>query len=161
MSKTRTMASAAAICMLLVLATFSIYSAMVFAEDTVIYRSETGKRIKFTYKSTEPLGIQIIVKPDVTYTYISIGDTLVQDDGNQYGPYTPYAISVKINTVSPSGYTLTVSIISGGQTKWSGELGAGQSSPTITVNGNTTYVRIFNQNSVTITYTGTITLINN
>jgi hypothetical protein len=134
---------------------------MVLAEDTVIYRSDPGKRIKFSYKSTEPLGVEVIVKPDATYTYISIGDKLVQDEGNQYVPYTPNAISVKINTVSQSGYTLTVSIISGGQTKWSGELGAGQSSPTITVNGATTYVRILNQNSVTITYTGTITLVNN
>lgn len=159
MSKTRTTASVAAICILLAIATFSIYS-KVLAEDTVIYRSETGKRIKFIYKSMEPLGMEVVVKPDVTYTYISIGDTLVRDEGNQYGPYAPYAISVKINTVSQSGYTLTVSIVSGGQTKWSGELGAGQSSPTITVNGATTYVRILNQNSVTITYTGTITLIN-
>lgn len=160
MSKTRNMVLLV-ICTFLTMAMFLTCSTAVYAKDTVIYLKETGRQIQFTYRSTEPLGIEVIVKPDVTYTYISIGDTLVQDEGNQFGPYNPYAISVKINTVSPSGYTLTVSIISGGQTKWSGELGAGQSSPTITVNGASTYVRILNQNSATITYTGKITLINN
>lgn len=149
------------ICTLLTAAMFLACSTAANAKDTVIYLKETGRQIQFTYRSTEPLGIEVIVKPDVTYTYISIGDTLIQDEGNQFGPYTPYAINVKINTVSPSGYTLTVSIVSGGQTKWSGELGVGQSSPTITVNSASTYVRILNQNSATITYTRMIALINN
>lgn len=100
-------------------------------------------------------------KPLLTWTYIPIGGTLDFNHGYSYGPYNPYAVSVTINSVSPSGLKVTVNIQVGGISKWTGDLGAGQSSPTITADGGTTYVRVMNNNQQTVTYAGTITLINN
>ncbi|MBS7630270.1 hypothetical protein KEJ47_01630 [Candidatus Bathyarchaeota archaeon] len=134
------------------------------SENKYIYRTATPEEVQPFFPTIIDLGPVKgvrVVKPDFTYEYVYDNRTLDQDEGYQYGYYYPYAISVRINTLSPSGYTLTVSIISGGQTKWSGELGEGESSPTITCNGAQTYVRIVNQNSVQIHYTSTITLIYN
>lgn len=133
-------------------------------ENKEIYRTASPEEVRLfipTIIDAGPMKGVRVVKPDFTYEYVDDDRTLSPDTLAQYGAYYPYAVSVRINTVSPSGYTLTVSIISGGQTKWSGELGAGQSSPTITCNGAATYVRIFNQNSVSIHYTSRITLIYN
>jgi hypothetical protein len=138
--------------------------ALIAAEDIVIYRPYNWKiKGPFTEEGTD-FGLvrgQLEVGPLFTYEYVSIGGTLNTNQYNQYGPYYPYAVSVKINSVSPSGRTLTVVIKVNGTPQWSGELGAGQSSPTITANGGTTYVKITNNNDVTVTYTGTITLIYN
>jgi hypothetical protein len=148
--------------LILVMLTASAALTTTEATDQHIYAApEPGTFFTVEYTVSGPIEGVTVVKPLVTYTYIPISGTLARDQGWQSPNYTPYAISVSISTVNPSGYTLTCSIISGGQTRWSGELGAGQSSPTITVNGATTYVRILNQNSVTVSYTGTITLVNN
>jgi hypothetical protein len=97
----------------------------------------------------------------VSYEYIKIGQELEPDHGVQFGPYDPYAIKVKINTVTPSGYKLTVTIKLDGAVEWSGALGAGQSSPTITCDGSSAEVSVLNLNDVTVDFTGTITLITN
>lgn len=36
-------------------------------------------------------------KPQLTYTYISIGDTIAFNHGHSYGPYNTYAVSVQIS----------------------------------------------------------------
>jgi len=97
----------------------------------------------------------------VSYEYIYVGQELEPDHGVEYGPYNPYAIKFKINTVSPSGYKLTVTIKVNGAVQWSGALGAGQSSPTITCDGGNAKVLVVNFNDVTVDFTGTITLITN
>jgi len=102
---------------------------------------------------------RVLVEPNVWHEYVDIGGTLSRNHGNEYGPYEPYAVSVKINTVSPSGYKVTVSIKVAGITKWSGALGAGESSPTITCNDHTTYVQVINLNDDTVTYSGQIGLV--
>jgi hypothetical protein len=133
------------------------------AEDIVINRPYNWKLMgtfELVGEDMGPVRGTLDFQPDVTYEYIDIGGTLPTNYYQQYGPYAPYAISVRITTVNPSGYTLTCSIISGGQTRWSGELGAGQSSGTFTVYGVTTYVKITNNNDETTTYSGQITLIN-
>ncbi len=131
------------------------------ATDTYIYAEpDQGSFYTIDYSVSGPIDGTTVVKPLVTYTYIPISGTLTHDQGWQSSNYTPYAISVRMSSVT-TGYTLTCSIISGGVTRWSGELGSGQSSPTITVNGATTYVRLLNQNSATVSYSGTITLVNN
>ncbi|MBS7652896.1 MAG: hypothetical protein QW638_06385 [Candidatus Bathyarchaeia archaeon] len=100
---------------------------------------------------------KVQVEPDVWYEYQDVGGTLPPDYYNLYGPKEPYAVSVKINTVSPPGYKVTVIIIVAGAAKWSGLLGAGESSPTITCDDQSTYVKVANDNLVTVTYTGRIT----
>lgn len=130
-------------------------------KDKYIYRTATPEEVQdFSIKLDDlgPIRGVRVVKPDFTYEYINDDRTLAPDTGYQYGAYYPYAVSIRINTLSPSGYTLTVTIKVNGVVKWSGELGAGQSSPTITANGGTTYVRVLNQNDVSIHYTCTITL---
>ena len=97
----------------------------------------------------------------VSYEYINVGQELEPDHGVQYGPYNPYAIRFRVNTVSPSGYKLTVTIKLNGAVQWSGALGAGQSSPTITCDGGSAKVSVLNLNDVTVDFTGTITLITN
>jgi len=137
---------------------------LVSAEETVIDLPYNWKmQGPFTEEGTDfgPVRGQLEVGPQFTYYYVSIGGTLLTNQYHQYGAYYPYAVSVKINTVSPSGRTLTVVIKVNGTPQWSGELGAGQSSPTITANGGTTYVKITNNNDVEVTYTGKITLIYN
>jgi len=98
------------------------------------------------------------VKPTLIKVEQGIGGTLAPLHGDYYGPYHPYAISVRMDTVSPAGLKLTVTINKDGQTIWAGALGAGESSPTFTVDGHPTEVYVTNFNSVTVTYTGTITL---
>jgi len=58
----------------------------------------------------------------------------------------PYAVSVHIDTLSPSGYKVDVTIYVSSKLKWSGQLGAGESSPTITCNDQYTEVHIGNPN---------------
>ncbi len=150
------------ICLILVLVVSSVVSlSPVRAADTYIYAApDQGTNFTIDYTVSGPIEGVTVVKPLITYTYIPISGSLTHDTGWQSQNYNPYAISVSFSSVT-TGYTLTCSIISGGVTKWSGELGSGQTSPTITVNGATTYVRIVNQNSATVSYSGTITLVNN
>lgn len=101
----------------------------------------------------------LAVEPAFITSYVSISGTLRYLEGNAYGPYYPYAVSVRIDSVSPSGLKLTVTINVNGQTVWSGALGAGESSPTITANGLEVVVYVVNYNYATVSYTGTITLI--
>jgi len=96
----------------------------------------------------------------ISYEYIKVGQELEPDHGRNYGPYNPYAIRFRVDTVSPSGYKLTVSIRVNGAVQWSGALGAGQSSPTITCSGDDAEVLVVNFNDITVDFTGTITLIN-
>jgi len=148
-----------------ILAIYTLIPVALFAaEDKVIYRPYNWKmQGPFIEEGTNfgAMKSQKEVGPLLIYEYVSIGGTLNTNQYNQYGPYYPYALSVKINSVSPSGRTLTVVIKVNGTPLWSGELGAGQSSPTITANGGTTYVKITDNNDVTVTYTGTMTSIYN
>lgn len=59
---------------------------------------------------------------------------------------TPYAVSVHINSISPSGYKVEVTITVNGVMKWAGQLGAGESSPTITCDDQYTTIHIANPN---------------
>ncbi|MGQ9680355.1 MAG: hypothetical protein ACUVV4_06270 [Candidatus Bathyarchaeia archaeon] len=134
------------------------------AENKYIYRTATPEEVQTFFLKIEDLGPVRgvrVVKPDFTYEYVDDERTLAPDTGYQYGSYHPYAVSIRINTLSPSDYMLTVTIKINGVVKWSGGLGAGQSSPTITANGGTIYVRVLNQNDVSIHYACTITLIYN
>lgn len=97
----------------------------------------------------------------VSYEYINVGQELDPSHGVAYGPYNPYEISFRVNTVSPSGYKLTVTIKVNGVAQWSGLLGAGQSSPTITCSGGNAEVLVVNFNDVSVAFTGTITLVIN
>ena len=90
------------------------------------------------------------------YQYEEIWGTLDPDEYNQFGGGQPYSVSVGIDYVDPSGYKVTVNIKVNGVSKWSGDLGAGQRSPTITANGGTTYVRVINNNDVQVYYEGLI-----
>ena len=109
-----------------------------------------------------PRGVTEYIEGErVSYEYINVGQELEPDHGVQYGPYDPYAISFRVNTVSPSGYKLTVTIKLDGVVQWSGALGAGQSSPTITCDGGSAKILVINLNDVTVDFTGTITLITN
>jgi hypothetical protein len=99
--------------------------------------------------------------PEFTYQTYPIAGELAPGETNQHGPYYPYVITVRLNTVNPSGKKLTVSIWVNGVQRWSGSLGAGQQSATITCDGGTTYVRLKNNNSVDVYYTGTVYLIYN
>jgi hypothetical protein len=99
------------------------------------------------------------VKPTLIRVYVDIGGTLGYLQYTHHGPYYSYAISVRINSVSPSGKKVTVTINKDDSTIWSGVLGAGESSPTITVEDHKTDVYVTNYNTVTMTYTGVITLI--
>jgi hypothetical protein len=147
--------------MLMMIVTSAVALSPVRATDTYIYADhDLGTYFTVDYVVSGPITGVTVVKPLITYTYIPVSGTLTRDQGWQSQNYNPYAISVSFSSVT-TGYTLTCSIVSGGLTKWSGELGTGQSSPTITVNGATTYVRILNQNSATVSYSGTITLVNN
>ena len=101
------------------------------------------------------------VEPEFTYQTYPIVGVLSPGETNQHGPYYPYAITVRLNTVNPSGKKLTVSIWVNGVQQWSGSLGAGQQSATITCNGGTTYVKLKNNNSVDVWYTGRVYLIYN
>ncbi|MEM2127768.1 MAG: hypothetical protein QXH67_06065, partial [Candidatus Bathyarchaeia archaeon] len=58
----------------------------------------------------------------------------------------PYAVCVHISTISPPGYKLDVTIYVNGVPKWSGQLGVGKSSPTITCNDQSTTIHIANPN---------------
>lgn len=58
----------------------------------------------------------------------------------------PYAVSVHIDVILPSGYKVEVTIVVSGLKKWSGLLGAGESSPTINCNDQHTVVHIANLN---------------
>lgn len=150
--------------MVVVTLTVMMPAILISAEDTIINRPYNWKmRGPFKEDGTDfgPVQGEKVVGPLFTYEYVSIGGTLNTNQYNQYGSYYPYTVSVKINTVSPSGRTLTVVIKVNGTPQWSGELGAGQSSPTITANGGTTYVKITNNNDAQVTYTGKITLIYN
>ena len=99
--------------------------------------------------------------PEFIYETLPIAGVLSPGQTNQHGPNYPYAITVRLNTVQPTGKKLTVSIWVDGVQQWSGSLGAGQQSATITCNGGTTYVRLKNNNSVDVYYTGTLYLIYN
>jgi hypothetical protein len=99
------------------------------------------------------------IEPTVIRVYQNISGTLQPTWYQDWGPQTPEYVSVRINSVSPSGYKLTVIIKINGAVKWAGALGAGESSPTIYCGGGSTIVRVANDNSVTVSYTGTITWI--
>lgn len=58
----------------------------------------------------------------------------------------PYAVSVHIDEISPTGYSVDVTIYAGSELKWSGQLGEGENSPTITCNDQYTEVHIANPN---------------
>jgi hypothetical protein len=94
--------------------------------------------------------------PEGWYEYEDIWGTLNPDEYDQYGGVQPYSVSVGIDYVGPTGYKVTVNIKVNGVSKWSGDLGAGQRSPTITCSGGTTYVRVINNNDVQVYYEGLI-----
>ncbi|MBS7630697.1 hypothetical protein KEJ47_03845 [Candidatus Bathyarchaeota archaeon] len=96
------------------------------------------------------------VSPEGWYEYEEIDGSLDPDEYDQYGGGQPYSVSVGIGYVNPSGYKVTVNIKVNGVSVWSGDLSAGQRSPTITANGRTTYVRVINNNDVQIYYEGMI-----
>lgn len=126
---------------------------------TMPLKAETYPKLGQVIKVEPTINVhheRVLVEPNVWHEYQDIGGTLPPDSYNLYGPKEPYAVSVKINSVSPSGKKLTVTIFVGRDPEWAGLLGAGQSSPTITCNDQTTYVRVENQNDVTVTYTGQI-----
>jgi hypothetical protein len=99
---------------------------------------------------------KVQVGPTGYYEYQDIGGTLNSNYYDDYGPKEPYSVSVRISSVTPSGYKVTVSIRVNGVEQWAGSLGAGDSSPTITCSGGTTYVRVINNNDVQVTYIGRI-----
>jgi hypothetical protein len=122
----------------------------------VIVRPFTTGYIEISQPTTDSLGEKIPASPTGYYQYQDIGGTLNPSYRNDYGPNEPYSVSVKINSVTPSGYKVTVSIRVNGATQWAGALGAGQSSPTITCSGGTTNVRVTNDNDVQVSYSGRI-----
>ena len=93
--------------------------------------------------------------PTGYYIYQDIEGTLNPNQGDPYGPGSPYSVSVKINSVT-TGYKVTVNILVNDVSQWTGDLGPGQSSPTITCSGGTTYVRVINLNGVTVDYAGRV-----
>jgi len=106
--------------------------------------------------------VEKVVGPDITYTYVYVTNQLLHP--TQYidkGPWNPYAISVQVTSISPGSSTVSVIIKVDGSVVWEGNLGNGQSSPTKTVNGGSTTVRFINNNDYDITFSATITLINN
>lgn len=56
----------------------------------------------------------------------------------------PYAVQVIMDTVSPSGKKAQVTITADSESVWGGDLGAGESSPVLTVDGEYTAVHIAN-----------------
>ena len=105
--------------------------------------------------TTDILSEKVQVGPTGYYEYQDIGGTLNPNYYNEYGPKEPYSVSVRISSVT-TGYKVTVNIKVNGVSQWSGDLGSGESSPTITCSGGTTYVRVINNNDVQVTYSGTI-----
>ena len=105
--------------------------------------------------TTSSLSEMIPATPTGYYQYQDISGTLNPNNYNEYGPSSPYSVSVKINSVT-TGYKVTVNIKVNGVSQWSGDLGAGQSSPTITCSGGTTYVRVINNNDSQVSYDGRI-----
>jgi hypothetical protein len=141
---------------LLLLSPLVVLAMPLKAETNEIPTEPSLYQIIFVEPTVDVHHERVLVEPNVWHEYEDIGGTLSPNHGNEYGPNEPYAVSVKINTVSPSGYKVTVSIKVAGATQWSGALGAGESSPTITCNDQTTYVQVVNLNDVTVTYTGQI-----
>ncbi len=132
------------------------------ATDKYIYAApQEGDPINIIFEQGTTGPTTTVVTPLVTYTYVPIRGTFNTNHGGSWGPYDTYAISVKNNSVSPSGYSLTVTILRNGVSIWSGQLGAGQSSPTENSNGYGMTIHEYNENSVQVLFTGTITLINN
>jgi hypothetical protein len=101
------------------------------------------------------------ITPQSTYTYIPVSGTLKTSQMNNWDPYDPSSINVHINSVSPSGKLLNFIVTVGGDQVWSGSLGAGQTSPTLTCNSIETCIWVTNANSVLVQYSGTINLTNN
>ncbi len=69
----------------------------------------------------------------------------------------PYAVSVRINAVEPSGAKLRVAIYVNYVEKWFGYLGSGESSPTIVCVDQETMVDVCNNTQGYIEYRGLIT----
>lgn len=85
------------------------------------------------------------VEPLVWHDYEYFDLTLPPGYCKEFSRY-PYAVSVHISTLTPSGYKVDVTITVNGVLKWGDQLGAGESSPTITCNDNYTEVHIANPN---------------
>ena len=90
----------------------------------------------------------------VEYREINISGGLGAWDIDEYGPYTPWSIKIKMNSVY-MGFTY-VEVVCDGDVVWDGSLGTGQSSPWISTNGETTYVYVGNYDFEWITYAGKI-----
>lgn len=97
------------------------------------------------------------VDPLIWHDYEYFDWTLPLGYCNESSRY-PYAVSVHISTLTPSGYKVNVTITVNGVKKWGGLLGAGESSPTINCNDQYTEVHIANPNGNTVTlhFTGYI-----
>ena len=124
-------------------------------DDATTTKGEQCKLIK-SELGTSVLNGKVQVDPKGWYEFEDISGTLDPDYYDPYGPKEPYSVSVSISSVTPSGYKVTVNIQVNGVSKWSGDLGVGQSSPTITCSGGTTYVRVINNNAITVSYSGRI-----
>lgn len=106
--------------------------------------------------SVNTAGVEAKVEVEYWHDIENIGGYLSPGYCHYFGPRYPFAVSVHINTVTPTGNKVSVIITENDRLKWGGLLGPGQRSPTLYCTGKIEMHISNPDNQPTIYYSGYI-----